>query len=156
VSLPAPEYVERLYGWIEAQLRDERIFPTSPDVQFPSDFKKRVERIFRRLFRVYAHIYHAHFDLIVEQKAQAHLNSCFKHFIYFVKEFGLIQDRDLAPMADYIDEMLKTGVSYRASNGVPDADASGGAAQTRGAEGTAGARASMAPPADTNKCCVVS
>lgn len=149
--MPAPQYVERLYVWIEAQLQDERIFPTKPDDPFPSDFKKRVERIFRRLFRVYAHIYHAHFDLIVEQKAQAHLNSCFKHFIYFVKEFGLIQDRDLAPMADYIDEMLKTGVSFRASNGLPDggdgADAARAAQQTR---------ASMAPASDANKCCIVS
>jgi hypothetical protein len=45
--------------------------------------------IFKRLFRVYAHIYHSHFQKIVGLGAEAHLNTCFKHFIYFVH--GMMQ-----------------------------------------------------------------
>ena len=50
---------------------------------FPSNFKDVVKTIFKRLFRVYAHIYHSHFQKIVSLKEEAHLNTCFKHFILF-------------------------------------------------------------------------
>jgi MOB kinase activator 1 len=42
-----------------------------------------VKTIFKRLFRVYAHIYHSHFQTIVRLKEEAHLNTCFKHFAMF-------------------------------------------------------------------------
>ena len=38
---------------------------------------------------------------------QAHLNTSFKHFIYFVHEFALIEKRELSPMQDLIDRMMK-------------------------------------------------
>jgi MOB kinase activator 1 len=33
-------------------------------VRFPSTFQSTAKTILRRLFRVYAHIYHSHFDQI--------------------------------------------------------------------------------------------
>lgn len=50
---------------------------------FPTNFREVVKTIFKRLFRVYAHIYHSHFQKIVSLKEEAHLNTCFKHFILF-------------------------------------------------------------------------
>lgn len=50
---------------------------------FPPNFREVVKTIFKRLFRVYAHIYHSHFQKIVSLKEEAHLNTCFKHFILF-------------------------------------------------------------------------
>ncbi|CAG8782605.1 10825_t:CDS:1, partial [Cetraspora pellucida] len=32
----------------------------------------------------------------------AHLNTSFKHYIYFVQEFQLIEKRELQPLADLI------------------------------------------------------
>merc|ERR1712032_864779 len=61
------DYVDRLFTWIEDQLNDERIFPTTLEAHFPANFKQRVSRIFRRLFRVYAHIYYSHFEYIIQQ-----------------------------------------------------------------------------------------
>jgi MOB kinase activator 1 len=52
------------------------------------------------LFRVYAHVYYNHFTNITELGAEAHLNTCFKHFIFFTKEFDLIEDEELAPLAE--------------------------------------------------------
>ena len=61
---------------------------------FPSNFRDVVKTIFKRLFRVYAHIYHSHFQKIVSLKEEAHLNTCFKHFILFtyVSVFSLFMD----------------------------------------------------------------
>lgn len=52
-------------------------------VPFPPNFHDVVKTIFKRLFRVYAHTYHSHFQKIVSLKEEAHLNTCFKHFILF-------------------------------------------------------------------------
>lgn len=54
-----------------------------PGTPFPPNFKEVVKTIFKRLFRVYAHIYHSSFQKIVSLKEEAHLNTCFKHFILF-------------------------------------------------------------------------
>lgn len=45
---------------------------------FPPKFRSRIKVIFKRMFRVYAHIYHSHFRQVVALSAEAHLNSCFK------------------------------------------------------------------------------
>ncbi|KAJ0914055.1 putative MOB kinase activator family [Helianthus annuus] len=52
-------------------------------VPFPPNFQDVVKTIFKRLFRVYAHIYHSHFQMIMSLKEEAHLNTCFKHFVLF-------------------------------------------------------------------------
>lgn len=62
--------------------------------------------MFKRLFRVYAHIYHSHFREMVALGAEAHLNSSFKRFSAFVLEFRLVDSRELAPMRDLILKML--------------------------------------------------
>lgn len=111
IEVSAPKYVELLMDWIEGQLDNESIFPqrlgniccqirilsqffssfsynlwsakTFVGAPFPPNFKDVVKTIFKRLFRVYAHIYHSHFQKIVSLKEEAHLNTCFKHFILF-------------------------------------------------------------------------
>ena len=77
-----------------------------PGTAFPKNFQSIVKDIFKRLFRVYAHIYHHHFQQIVAVQAEAHLNTCFKHFIYFVVEFELIDKKELAPLEDLIKDMM--------------------------------------------------
>lgn len=56
---------------------------TAAGAPFPPNFRDVVKTIFKRLFRVYAHIYHSHFQKIVSLKEEAHLNTCFKHFVLF-------------------------------------------------------------------------
>ncbi|KAF6159097.1 hypothetical protein GIB67_032714, partial [Kingdonia uniflora] len=52
-------------------------------VPFPRNFPDVVKIIFKRLFRIYAHIYHSHFQNIVGFGEEVHLNTCFKHFVLF-------------------------------------------------------------------------
>ncbi|KAF1873703.1 hypothetical protein Lal_00027741 [Lupinus albus] len=106
IEVSAPKYVEYLMDWIEAQLGDESIFPQKLGSPFPPNFKDVVKTIFKRLFRVYAHIYHSHFQKIVSLKEEAHLNTCFKHFILFTFEFGLIDKKELAPLQELIETII--------------------------------------------------
>eukprot|EP01125_Pyxidicula_operculata_P015465 TRINITY_DN524_c1_g1_i1.p1 TRINITY_DN524_c1_g1~~TRINITY_DN524_c1_g1_i1.p1 ORF type:complete len:151 (-),score=25.62 TRINITY_DN524_c1_g1_i1:249-701(-) len=106
-SLTASEYIEQLMIWTHQQIEDRSIFPVEPGAMFPKTFETIVSNIFKRLFRVYAHIYHCHFAEIIAMKLEPYLNTCFKHFAYFVKEFDLINDNDLAPLNELIKTFLE-------------------------------------------------
>jgi len=106
VRVSAPRYVELLLAWVEEQLECQEIFPQD-QLNFPPNFHTIVRNIFKRLFRVYAHIYHSHIKKITGLGAEKHLNTCFKHFIYFVKEFKLIDDGQQECMREVINTLFK-------------------------------------------------
>ena len=108
IKASAPEYVDLLMTWVQTQLDDEAIFPSKIGVPFPKDFISMVKTIFKRLFRVYAHIYQSHFAKIVSLGEESHLNTSFKHFIYFIQEFDLVEKKEIAPLAELIDSLTKT------------------------------------------------
>eukprot|EP00808_Paulinella_micropora_P001228 g44872.t1 len=129
IEVSAPEYVDLLMTWAESQLNNEDIFPVSFGSEYPKNFLVIVKQLYKRFFRVYAHIYHSHFSKIVAVGAEAHLNTCFKHFVYFVLEFDLIPKAELKPLDDLIEKMLgKDGVKVKqdedASPDMPQADRS--------------------------------
>lgn len=57
-----------------------------------------VRKILSRLFRVFVHVYIHHFDLVAHMGSEAHVNTCYKHFYHFVREFGLIDTKELEPL----------------------------------------------------------
>ena len=64
-----------------------QLFPIKYDSTFPKRFKESVCcPIYRRCSRIYSHVYHHHYQRIRDMGAEAHLNTCCKHFIYFVYE----------------------------------------------------------------------
>jgi len=108
IKVSAPEYVDFLMTWVQGILDDETVFPSRVDVAFPRNFQQVVKNIFKRLFRVYAHIYYSHFHKIVSLGEEAHLNTCFKHFYYFIQEFSLVDRREMAPLQDLIDNLTSS------------------------------------------------
>ena len=42
---------------------------------------------------------------IVSLGEEAHLNTSFKHFVYFIQEFELIDRKELAPLQELIDRL---------------------------------------------------
>jgi len=104
LKVSAAEYIDYLMTWVENQLNNETLFPCEKGVPFPKNFQSVIKVIFKRLFRVYAHIYHSHFQHIMSLGTEYHLNTCFKHFIYFIDEFKLVDEKELAPLAELIQE----------------------------------------------------
>lgn len=105
IKCSAPKYIDYLMTWVQDQLDDETLFPSKIGVPFPKNFLSCAKTILKRLFRVYAHIYHQHFSEVVRLGEEAHLNTSFKHFIFFVQEFSLIDRRELAPLQELIDKL---------------------------------------------------
>ncbi|XP_047488588.1 MOB kinase activator-like 1 isoform X1 [Penaeus vannamei] len=105
IKCSAPKYIDYLMTWVQDQLDDEALFPSKIGVPFPKNFPSNAKTILKRLFRVYAHIYHQHFSEVVQLGEEAHLNTSFKHFIFFVQEFQLIERKELAPLQELIDKL---------------------------------------------------
>jgi len=105
VRLSADQYSARLFIWTQEQIDDDTLFPSKIGEPFPEHFHQIVHKIFSRLFRVYAHIYHEHFHQLERLKCYQHLNTSFKHFLYFVKEFDLIKDQEYQPLGPLISKM---------------------------------------------------
>jgi len=108
VKLPAPDYVKNLMAWVQKGLQPyvEKIKNGSAgDYKGNREWRKALKNIFKRLFRVYAHIYHTHMKVVEELGVLKHLNTSFQRFIYFVREFKLISFQHMEPLADLIKKI---------------------------------------------------
>lgn len=128
IKLPAPQYIDYMATSIENMLNDETIFPTKGGMmaidvlwitslmlyitgrEFPREFSTIVKRIFGQLFRLFAHIYHHHYDKILSLNEEPHFNSLFAHFISFAREFGLLDKKEIQPLQELVDIMIRNGV----------------------------------------------
>ncbi|KAJ3273151.1 MOB kinase activator 1B [Terramyces sp. JEL0728] len=82
---------------------------SSDGVEFPRDFLGTVRVIFKQLFRVLCHIYHHHYEMILNLNEEAHLNTLFAHFVCFAKEFDLIEKKEYLPMQEFIEALESFG-----------------------------------------------
>merc|ERR1712110_351813 len=92
--------------WVQETLDDETLFPTRDGEPFPPNAREILSTIFKRLLRVYAHMYSCHFECLQAIGAEAHLNTCFRHFVVFVNEYALIGRQELAPVQDVIARLM--------------------------------------------------
>lgn len=125
--MPAPDYVEHLMAWVQSNIDNESMFPSriggmcrrclaSPSadpwllgVPFPKTFPVLIRQLFKRLYRVYAHIYCHHYPVIVQLGLEPHLNTSFKHYVLFIDEHSLASGKDFwGPLGDLVDSMLRS------------------------------------------------
>ncbi|XP_015210708.2 MOB kinase activator 3C isoform X1 [Lepisosteus oculatus] len=104
-KLPALQYMNLLMDWIETLINNENIFPTRIGVPFPKNFQQVCKKILSRLFRVFVHVYIHHFDRICSMGAEAHINTCYKHYYYFITEFSLIEHSELEPLKEMTEKI---------------------------------------------------
>ncbi|CAF1067555.1 unnamed protein product, partial [Didymodactylos carnosus] len=97
-SLSAQMYITKLMEWIELQINDEALFPIQIGIPFPKSFHSICKKILSRLFRVFVHVYIHHFDKLKQLGAEPHVNTCYKHFMYFVTEFNLLKKEEIEPL----------------------------------------------------------
>jgi len=113
VSVSAPVYIEKVLGWIADQMNDPNKFPDDEDdevslrvFQTPQ-FAALCGQIFRRCFRVYGIIYSSFFGTLEALDMAPHLNTCFKHFLFFCTEFGLLPEREMEPLEVLVKPIRK-------------------------------------------------
>lgn len=78
-------------------------------VPFPKTFPSLIRQMFKRLYRVYAHIYCHHYHVILKLGLEPHLNTSFKHYVLFIDEHSLASGKDFwGPLGDLVESMLKS------------------------------------------------
>ncbi|XBQ84833.1 Mitotic exit network component [Aspergillus fumigatus] len=108
-KMSAPEYIEHLMSWVQSNIDNEQMFPSRLGVPFPKAFSSLIRQIFKRLYRVYAHIYCHHYPVVVHLGLEPHLNTSFKHYLLFVDEHRLATGKDYwGPLGDLVDSMLRS------------------------------------------------
>lgn len=124
-KMSAPEYIEHLMAWVQSLTEDESVFPSRTGVPFPKNFAPIVRQIFKRLYRVYAHIYCHHYPVMAGLGLEPHLNTSFKHYVLFIKEYNLAAGRDFwGPLGDLVESMVKVEEEQaEAKDGRPTKDA---------------------------------
>jgi len=97
----ASDYIDTLFAHAERKFDQWKIAEdaTSP---LPKGSLREAKMIYKRLFRVYAHLFHSHFELIKNTDTEGPLTVCFKRFVLFIKEFNLVKENELAPMKELI------------------------------------------------------
>ncbi|GLV36924.1 MOB kinase activator 3 [Carabus blaptoides fortunei] len=106
-ALPASQYIALLMDWVEGQINNQALFPCSSNQPFPKNFSAHCSKILARLHRVFVHVYIHHFQNVVTIAAEAHVNTCYKHFYYFVTEFDLVSSKELEPLAEMAQRICK-------------------------------------------------
>ena len=105
-ALPAARYIDCVLTWFQENIDDDAKFPSEVGVPFPKNFQGLIRQMCKRMFRIYAHIYCHHFSIVIALGEEAHLNTSFKHFILFTREFDLLEQRELGPVKELIDSMM--------------------------------------------------
>jgi len=91
--------------WVEDQINNESLFPSSSDTPFPRNYLAVVKQIFTRMFRIFAIIYTNHFTKLEQMGAAAHLNTSFKHYMFFIWQFDLVDARELVALQHIVGEL---------------------------------------------------
>jgi len=107
IKCSAHQYVDYVMTWTEDQINDEAKFPADPGSgeAYPSDFLALAKTVFKRLFRVWAIVYAGLFDAVEALDAAAHVNTSFKHFVFFALEFDLVDPREFEPLQQLIERL---------------------------------------------------
>ncbi|EAT84747.2 hypothetical protein SNOG_07281 [Parastagonospora nodorum SN15] len=101
---------QHLMAWVQSNVDNESMFPSRIGVPFPKTFPALIRNMFKRLYRVYAHIYCHHYPVVIELGLEPHLNTSFKHYVLFIDEHGLANgSKDFwGPLGDLVESMLRS------------------------------------------------
>lgn len=112
IKCSSTEYVEYVMNWVEEHINNENVFPNGSDAVFPRNFMSLVRQIYTRMFRIFAIVYTQHFSRLEQLGAAAHLNTSFKHYLFFVWEFDLIDARELDAVHEIVTELRQQYDAY--------------------------------------------
>jgi MOB kinase activator 1 len=93
IKCSGPDYISHVLNWVEGLVNDERHFPAMPcsmGGSYSRDLEKTVKTVFKRLFRIFAILYTHHYQTVEEMGAVVHLNTAFRHFLFFSFEWDLL------------------------------------------------------------------
>jgi len=102
-ALSAPKYCNTLLAYAEMQLADRTLLPIDGS-PVPKEFIPVAKTLCKRFFRVYAHAYLNHYELLAP--IVAHVNFSFKQFLFVALDFKLVEPKEMDVLRDMVDALM--------------------------------------------------
>ncbi len=106
---PAPVYIDAIFAFVKQTIHGWELFSDfiHTNEENLKSFKENLKKTYKRLFRVYAHIYLGHFQEVCALDAEAHLNSLFKRFVFFALSYDLLDSKETLPLDNLIKALRR-------------------------------------------------
>jgi len=111
-----PDYVQNVLGFIEDVINDQAHFPMDENRLFPSDFVEIAKKLYTRLFRVFAIMFHHFVETLGEQGFNLYLQQSFRNFMFLCFEYDLIRDREFRALQEIVDEVHAEFLVWKENN----------------------------------------
>merc|ERR1719183_2794952 len=102
-----PEYISLLMDWVRNAVNRDDVKLSLSDTK----------RIINRLARIYVHFYSVHGKQFAEYGIDAHMNYCFKHFLYFAEEYDFLKEEEIEPIRPIVYTLMRKSPSVQDANG---------------------------------------
>lgn len=119
IRCSAKDYVNFAMDWIDDEIENISLLsfeapsskPTGSSCVYSSSeadkcsgFLEVIRDIFKKMFRIYAIIYAGHLRALEELELLTHVNTAFKHFLFFMWEHDLVSDvREFIPVGTLVE-----------------------------------------------------
>lgn len=110
-SVSAPVYIEEVLYWIEAEIMndDSNFFSDDDNDQYDATSSSALyNKIYVYLFHVYAILFSTYQETFQDYGMIVHLNSTFKHFIFFCTQFELLPEQEVECLMEYVRPIRKS------------------------------------------------
>ena len=109
ISVPARTYMKFCLLWTQKQLKDSDIIPSTPTtILYPQNILTTWKMIYRRLLRVYAHLYVNHKSDFDKIGVLGLVTQCMlRRFILYGIESGLTSKKELEPVKGILKKSPK-------------------------------------------------
>jgi MOB kinase activator 1 len=105
VQLSAPEYFNTLKRWIRRHLSNRAVFPRESGTRMSPDADDIMKTAYRRMLRVFAHMYTCHFHEIQKQNLEPVANTMLAHYLMFVMMYQLVPFPELSMLMPVVDKL---------------------------------------------------
>jgi MOB kinase activator 1 len=98
-DLTARAFIDRTFEFVTKTIKQEIVPQLESSTPVPlNNFEKLCEKVFKQLFRVWAHLFKDHYTTMGELDVLGRAHLAFKWFAFFVVEHKLLTEKEILPL----------------------------------------------------------
>ena len=105
IKVSAPKYVDLLMSWIDQDQNRRKTFSRRALTSLSPKISKTLSRTYSEDYSECTRISTIPISTKLSHLGKKPINTCFKHFYLFIKEFSLVKKEELEPLKDLIDSL---------------------------------------------------
>ncbi len=108
ISIPARTYMKFCLLWTQQQLKDPKVITTAPNALYSDNLISTWKMVYRRLLRVYAHLFINHGEDYDKNGVLGSVLQCMlRRFLMYGIESGLTSKKELLPVKQILKKVKR-------------------------------------------------